>query len=71
MHRIDDLRYSMLPIVIVVGGLAGLILLQPDFGTAMSLVLIVGAMVFAAGLELPLSGRRGCWRLPRSSTSCS
>ena len=51
MHRIDDLRYSMLPLVIVVGGLAGLILLQPDFGTAMTLVLIVGAMVFAAGLN--------------------
>ena len=51
MHRIDDLRYSMLPIAIVVGGLAGLILLQPDFGTAMSLLLIVAAMVFAAGLN--------------------
>jgi cell division protein FtsW len=29
----------------------GLILLQPDFGTAMSLLLIVTAMVFAAGLN--------------------
>jgi len=28
MHRIDDLRYSMLPIAIVVGGLAGLIWLR-------------------------------------------
>ena len=51
MHRIDDLRYSMLPIGIVVGALVGLILLQPDFGTAMSLLLIVAAMVFAAGLN--------------------
>ena len=51
MHRIDDLRYSMLPIAIVVGALAGLIVLQPDFGTAMSLLLIVGAMVFGAGLN--------------------
>jgi len=51
MHRIDELRYSTLPIAIVVGGLAGLILLQPDFGTAMSLLLIVAAMVFAAGLN--------------------
>ena len=50
MHRIDDLRYSMLPLVIVVVPLMGLILLQPDFGTAMTLVLIVAAMVFAAGL---------------------
>jgi cell division protein FtsW len=51
MHRIDDLRYSMLPIMIVVGGLSALILLQPDFGTAMTLLLIVVVMVFAAGLN--------------------
>jgi len=51
MHRIDELSYSLLPIGIVVGALAGLILLQPDFGTAMSLLLIVAAMVFAAGLN--------------------
>ena len=50
MHRIDELSYSLLPIGIVVGGLVGLILLQPDFGTAMTLLLIVVAMVFAAGL---------------------
>lgn len=51
MHRIDDLSYSMPPMVIVVGGLVTLILLQPDFGTAISLVVIVGMMVFAAGLH--------------------
>jgi cell division protein FtsW len=51
MHRIDELSYSLLPIGIVVGVLVALILLQPDFGTAMSLLLIVGAMVFAAGLN--------------------
>jgi cell division protein FtsW len=51
MHRIDDLSYSLLPIGIVLAALVGLILLQPDFGTAMSLLLIVVAMVFAAGLN--------------------
>jgi cell division protein FtsW len=51
MHRIDELSYSLLPIGIIVGVLVGLILLQPDFGTAMSLLLIVGVMVFAAGLH--------------------
>jgi cell division protein FtsW len=51
MHRIDELSYSLLPIGIVVGVLVGLILLQPDFGTAISLLLIVVAMVFAAGLN--------------------
>ena len=51
MHRIDELSYSLLPIGIIVGGMVTLILLEPDFGTAMSLVLIVAAMVFAAGLH--------------------
>ena len=50
MHRIDDLAYSLLPIFIVVGVLVGLILLQPDFGTAIALLLIIGVMIFAAGL---------------------
>ena len=51
MHRIDDLKYSLLPIGIVVGAMMALILLQPDFGTAISLLLIVATMVFAAGLH--------------------
>jgi len=51
MHRINDLRYSLLPIGIVSVVLVGLILVQPDFGTSMALLLIVGAMVFAAGLD--------------------
>src|SRR5262245_27588965 len=51
MHRIDELSYSLLPIAIVIGAMVALILLQPDFGTAMSLVLIVTAMLFAAGLH--------------------
>ena len=51
MHRIDDIKYSMTPIMLIVGLLTGLILIQPDFGTAMYIVLIAGAMVFAAGLN--------------------
>ena len=51
MHRIDDIKYSLLPIGIVVGAMMALILLQPDFGTAISLLLIVATMVFAAGLN--------------------
>jgi cell division protein FtsW len=51
MHRIDELSYSLLPIAIVVGPMVALILLEPDFGTAMALVLIVAAMIFAAGLH--------------------
>jgi len=51
MHRIDELQYSLLPIFIVVGGMFGLILLEPDYGTAVSLLMIIGLMVFAAGLN--------------------
>lgn len=51
MHRIDELSYSLLPIAIIVGPMVALILLEPDFGTAMALVLIVAAMIFAAGLH--------------------
>ena len=51
MDRIDDLRYSVLPVGVVLGGVVALIMLQPDLGTALSIIVIVGAMVFAAGIN--------------------
>jgi cell division protein FtsW len=51
MHRIDEVSYSLLPIAIVVGAMAGLILLEPDLGTAISLLMAVATMIFAAGLN--------------------
>jgi cell division protein FtsW len=51
MHRIDELKYSLLPIAIVIGALFVLIVFEPDYGTAISLLLIIGLMVFAAGLN--------------------
>lgn len=51
MDRIDDVMYSLLPIGLVVGSVVVLILLQPDLGTALSIVLICAAMVFAAGIN--------------------
>jgi cell division protein FtsW len=51
MHRINDWKYALLPIAIVAGVLVGLILLQPDFGTSVALLMIITAMVFAAGLD--------------------
>ena len=50
MHRINEVRYSLVPIAIVVGAIVALILLEPDFGTSVTLVLIAATMVFAAGL---------------------
>src|SRR5580704_3833189 len=51
MHRIDDVKYALTPIALVVVGLAALILLEPDFGTSMALASIASVMVFAAGLN--------------------
>ena len=51
MHRIDDIGYSLPPIAMMTGVVSALILLEPDFGTALVLMLIVGVMIFAAGLS--------------------
>jgi cell division protein FtsW len=51
MHRINELRYALLPIALVIGPLVGLILYEPDLGTAVSLLAVIGIMVFAAGLS--------------------
>jgi cell division protein FtsW len=51
MHRINEVRYALTPIALIVSGLAGLILLEPDFGTAAAMIAVVGAMVIAAGLR--------------------
>src|SRR5262245_26457174 len=51
MHRINDVKYALAPIGLVVIGLFGLIVLEPDFGTSLSLLAIAAVMVFAAGLS--------------------
>jgi cell division protein FtsW len=51
MHRINDLHYALLPIALIVGALVALILVEPDLGTALSLVAVVAIMVFAAGVS--------------------
>ena len=51
MHRINDVKYVLAPIALIVGGLAGLILLEPDFGTSVAMGIVVGAMVMTAGLS--------------------
>ncbi len=50
-HRINEISYSLVPIGLIVGGIVGLILLQPDFGTAVSVLAVVGVMIFAAGFS--------------------
>jgi cell division protein FtsW len=52
MHRIDEIRYSLVPIALVIGGLTALVLVEPDYGTAFSIAAVAALMVFAAGLNL-------------------
>ncbi len=49
-HRIHEAWHALLPIGLVAGILVSLIMLQPDFGTSVSLLGIIALMVFAAGL---------------------
>jgi cell division protein FtsW len=51
MDRIDDLRFSLVPVAVVLGGVVALIMLQPDLGTALSIIVIVSTMIFAAGIN--------------------
>jgi cell division protein FtsW len=64
MNRINEIGYALLPIGLVVGLLVVLILLEPDFGTSMSLALIAGVMVFAAGLSYVYVAAAGVMLLP-------
>jgi len=51
MHRVNDLGYAVAPIAIIAMALSVMILLQPDFGTTVVLVVVVAAVVFGAGLS--------------------
>ncbi len=50
MEKMDRVAHALAPVVLVTGLVCGLIVLEPDFGTAFTLLMIVGTMVFAAGL---------------------
>ncbi len=51
MERINELSYALLPIGLATGGIVGLVLIEPDLGTAVSILVIASAMVFAAGVS--------------------
>jgi len=50
--NVNDLAFTLVPIGIIVAFLAGLIILEPDLGTAVSLLVISGLLLFVAGLDL-------------------
>jgi cell division protein FtsW len=50
--QLDDAKRTLLPAAGLLAVLGGLVLLQPDFGTALSYFAVAGAMLFYAGLRL-------------------
>ena len=64
MHRINETGYVLAPIAIVTGGLALLIVVEPDLGTAMVLVMTVLAMLVSAGLSWRYVMSAGMLALP-------
>ncbi|HUR49502.1 MAG TPA: putative lipid II flippase FtsW [Acidimicrobiales bacterium] len=58
--HVDDPRAALVPMCVVLGGLSALVMLQPDMGTTIVLVLIGGSLLLLAGVPmrrlLPLAG---------------
>ena len=50
--RVRQMTYGMVPFAVLIGFIAGLIVLQPDFSTAILIVLTAGAMFFISGADL-------------------
>src|SRR5215470_2731885 len=53
---IDDWRHTLLPAIIPAALFAGLIVKQPDLGTAMVCMVITAAILYAAGMRLRYFG---------------
>jgi len=51
-EELKDLVYGLLPFGLLVGAVAGLLILEPDFGTAMLLVLTAVSIFFIAGADV-------------------
>jgi cell division protein FtsW len=51
LPRLNEFRYSVLPVFVVIVVLVGLIVPEPDLGTPMTIVLIAAVMMFGAGLN--------------------
>jgi cell division protein FtsW len=49
--KVDDLAFTLVPIAVIVTVLAGLVAIE-DLGTAISLFMISGVLLFVAGLDL-------------------
>jgi cell division protein FtsW len=50
--RVNDITFTLVPIGIIVAVIAGLIVLQPDLGTAISLLIVAAILLFVAGMDV-------------------
>ena len=50
--QVNDIKFTLIPIAVIVAILAGLIVKQPDLGTAVSLLILTATILFVAGLDL-------------------
>lgn len=57
MDKSTSMRYTLLPVAIVAGSAGFLVLLQPDLGTAMVLIIIMATLAFSAGIPLRTMSR--------------
>src|SRR5436309_1091312 len=51
-RKINDWKHTLAPVALVAGATVALVLKEPDLGTSLAIVLIVAAMLFAAGMHL-------------------
>ncbi len=51
-EAVNDFKHTLLPVALISGASVALILKEPDLGTSLALLLIVAAMLFAAGLRV-------------------
>jgi cell division protein FtsW len=62
--QVNDWKHTLLPIALVTGATVSLILKEPDLGTAMTILLVTGAMLFAAGLHWGYFAAAGLASIP-------
>lgn len=51
-HRLGNVAYGLAPFAVILGFICGLIMLQPDLGTTIIILMIGGTIFFAAGANL-------------------
>ena len=58
-NKINKVKANLLPVILIVGLIVLLIMLEPDFGSSMIIVLTIVAMLFSSGLKYKFFGILG------------